>query len=106
MNGSAAPGPTQVRHDASLVQAGGNLAFDFPGVDELPVDPLNGLEFLLRARNENYAIGLQALVLAELKNALGHVILIDPHPAEPVAGHAALPIPEFDKPALTRKDLR
>ena len=45
-------------------------------------------------------------MLAEFENALLNTVLIDPHPSEPITGHAALAISELNEAALTRKDLR
>jgi hypothetical protein len=46
---------------------------------------------------------LKALMFAKLQDPLGIVVLIDPHAAQSVAGHAALSISELYEPALASK---
>ena len=93
---AARPRPAQVRQDALLVESRRDLAFQPAALDELPVHPPNGLHLLFRPGNEDHPVGLEALVLALLEDALGRAVLVDTHAAQPVAGRAALAEAEPD----------
>jgi hypothetical protein len=69
MNGSPSPGSAKISRYASLVKLCSNLTLDLSAVDELAIHPPNSLDFLLRTGDQDHAIGLQALVLAELEDA-------------------------------------
>ena len=105
VDGAAGPGPVEVRHDALFVQQRGDLAFQPAPVHELPVHPADVLHLLIRSRDEDHPVGLQALVLPAIEDALGLAVLVDAHAAQPVSRHAALAESEPYEPALARKHL-
>ena len=66
---------------------------------------LDGGDLVRRPRDQDHPVGLQALPLAGAKQAQRLPVRVDPHPPEPVAGDAALPVAELDQPALAGEHL-
>ena len=89
----------------ALIQNVGDLALGLPLLDKRPVHPADGVDLLGRARDQDHAVGLDALLLTPGELAFGGAGLIDQPAAQAVSGRAALAEAEFDQPALPREDL-
>jgi len=99
------PRATEVGLAAVGVQFRGQVGFGPAVFDELLVDPTHDLNFLIRPRDENDAIGLKWLLLPAVQKPLRFAGLVDEHAAEAESRRASLAITEFDQPALPLEDL-
>src|SRR5262249_35922139 len=77
----------------------------FPLAGELRVHPADDLQLLIGAGDKDHAVGLETLPLAAGQYTLVFTGLVDEHPAQAVAGRAALAVAEFDEPALATEHL-
>ena len=105
MHRAPGPGPSEVGRDSGGVQPGGDLDLVDAVLDEPPVHPLDGLDFLGRAGTQHDAVGLQALVFADFQRGLFGTGLVQQHPAQSEPGGAALAETQFDEAALAGEHL-
>ncbi len=99
------PRPSEIGREPVGVEDLGDLGLVPAVLDEQPVDPVHGLDFLGRPRHQDHTVGLQALLLAALENALGGPVLVDAHAPQPVARRPALAVAPLDQPALAGEHL-
>ena len=70
VDGAAGPRPAQIRENSALIQHGGDLRFDDSFFDKDAVHPANNFNLVRRARHENDAVRLNALLLSSSEDAL------------------------------------
>ena len=97
------PWPVQIGGHAFLVQAVGDLAEGQILLDQPAIHLVDPGHFLIRARHQDDAVGLQRFVLAALQLALDLAALVHKHPAQPEPGSAALAEAQLDEAALAGK---
>lgn len=87
------------------IQRFGNLLFAPMILDEAMEYAVDDLDFGFGAGNKNDAVSLEAFALPGQQFAFFIAVLINQHAAQAKACRTALTKPEFDKAALSRKDL-
>ena len=90
VNGPSRPGTPEVCQNPLGVQRRRDFRFRFFLLQEYLVDPAHHLHLILRPRDQNYPVRLQALLLAHLEHGLLLPGLVHQHPAQPEPGSAAL----------------
>jgi len=90
VNGSSRPGTPEVCQNPLGVQRRRDFRFRFFLLQEYSVDPANHLHLVIRPRDQNYPVRLQALLLAHFEHGLLLPGLVHEHPAETEPGSAAL----------------
>ena len=105
MHSAPRPGTTEVGHQVSLIQFGGDFRFPFAVLGELFVDPADKANLVLGTWNENDSVGLKALLFTSAQQTFLFPSEIDEHPPQSEAWRPALPISEFDQTALSLEDL-
>ena len=103
---ASGPRSTEIGHMPFAVQYPGDFAFGSLLNDEHAVEAPHDLDFFRRARLEDHAVGLKALLLASFKCRFRIAVLIDQHAAQAEACWTSLPETKPDEAALTGKDLR
>ena len=78
------------------IQGFRNLTLRAAILDEHSVHAAHDILFLLRARNENYTVGLKTLLLAAGQGTLRVAVFVDQHPTQAVSSRTALAVSKLN----------
>jgi hypothetical protein len=96
MDSATRPLPAKIGKNLTFVQSASNVSFGPSGIDKFMKYPLDDFDFGWRTRNQDYSVGLNALVLASRQQALSCAGLIYELTPQAITGRAALSVAQFD----------
>ena len=99
-HGARPPAPPQVGRHAFLVEDVGYLGFEQAAGQEHRIHPADDPDLGIRPRDEDDPVRLEAFTLAPGEVRLGAAVLVQHHPAQSIAGGAALAVTHDDQAAL------
>ena len=105
MDSTTAPRAVKIRPESLLIQERRDLGFDFPLFYKKTIHPADCFHLLGRTGYQDNTVRLNALLLTAGEGPLLLSALVTQHSPQAKARGTPLPEPQFDKAALSDKDL-